>query len=221
MSEVLEKNSDKRKNNANMRVAFSCLAFFGGMLGLAYASVPLYQLFCQVTGYGGTTQRVEQADVPVLDKTIKVRFDANVGDSSLGWDFKPKQREVEIKIGETMQISYEALNMLKAATTGSATFNVTPQSAGAYFNKMQCFCFTETTLQPGETLDMPVVFFVDPDIVNAVETKNIETITLSYTFFEVDEPTQIGALAPEAIAVPSTPDYSNKKEQIAGTGGKS
>lgn len=219
MSNSLAPNSDKKKHNANMRVAFSCLAFFGGMVGLAYASVPLYQLFCQVTGYGGTTQRVEQADVPVLEKTIKVRFDANIGDSALGWAFKPKQREIEIKIGETAQVSYEALNELRAATTGTATFNVTPQSAGAYFNKMECFCFTETTLQPGETLDMPVVFFVDPDIVNAVETKNIETITLSYTFFEVEQPTQIGAVAPEVIAVPPTPDYSNNNKQIAGTRG--
>jgi cytochrome c oxidase assembly protein subunit 11 len=211
--------TDSKTNRKNVRMAFMCLAFFGSMVGLAYASVPLYQLFCQVTGYGGTTQRTELAQTTVLDKTINVRFDANIGDGALGWGFKPVERQVTLKIGETMQVSYEAVNNLSVPTTGTATFNVTPQAAGAYFNKMQCFCFTETTLQPGEKLDMPVVFFIDPDIVDAVETKNIGTITLSYTFYEVDEPTNVSAIAPKDVVVPARPLYSDTKEEIAGNRG--
>ncbi|TCD13469.1 cytochrome c oxidase assembly protein [Oricola cellulosilytica] len=174
------------KGWSNTAIAIACLAFFSGMIGLAYASVPLYQLFCQVTGYGGTTQRTQQASAQVLDETINVRFDANT--NGIGWEFKPKQRQVQVKIGETVQIAYEARNFGSAPSTGTATFNVTPQAAGAYFNKIECFCFTETTLGPGESLDMPVVFFIDPEIVDAPELKNIKTITLSYTFFPVDDP---------------------------------
>ena len=157
-----------------------------GMVGMSYASVPLYRLFCQVTGYGGTTQRAETAGIEVLDQTIRVRFDANT--AGVNWDFKPKQREVEIRIGETKQVAYLAHNNSRRTTTGTATFNVTPQAAGAYFNKIDCFCFTEQTLAPGESVDMPIVFFVDPDIVNSEELKDISTITLSYTFFPVDDP---------------------------------
>jgi Cytochrome oxidase assembly factor len=168
--------------SANLRVVVACAAFVGGMVGMSYAAVPLYSLFCQVTGFGGTTQRVEQASDVILDKTIKVRFDANTA-PGLAWDFKPVQREIELRIGETVQIGYLAKNDTDRPQTGQATFNVTPLSAGAYFNKVECFCFTETTLQPGEKLDMPVVFFVDPAIVDDPDTKGTTTITLSYTFF--------------------------------------
>ncbi|MGB7432573.1 MAG: cytochrome c oxidase assembly protein [Ahrensia sp.] len=181
-----EFQKDTRDHMANRRVAIACVAFFSGMVGLAYASVPLYELFCQVTGYGGTTQRVETASETVLDKTITVRFDANTS-GGLGWKFKPIDRQINVKIGEIAQASYRADNM-SVESTGTATFNVTPQAAGAFFNKMECFCFTETTLASGEGLDMPVVFFVDPDIVNSKELKDINTITLSYTFFPVDQP---------------------------------
>ncbi|MBT9368797.1 cytochrome c oxidase assembly protein [Rhizobium sp. CSW-27] len=167
---------------SNSAILAGCVAFVCGMVGAAYAAVPLYRLFCQVTGYNGTTQRVEQYSDTVLDRTIRVTFDANTS-SGLNWDFKPVDRMVEPKIGETIQISYKATNRSATTTTGTAVFNVTPMEAGAYFNKVQCFCFTETTLKPGETLDMPVVFFVDPEIVKAEETKNIRNITLSYTFY--------------------------------------
>lgn len=177
---------DPRNHTANRRVALACVAFFSSMVGLAYASVPLYELFCQVTGYGGTTQRVETASDTVLDKTITVRFDANTS-AGLGWKFKPVERQITVKIGEIAQASYRADNV-SVESTGTATFNVTPQAAGAFFNKMECFCFTETTLASGEGIDMPVVFFVDPDIVNSKELKDIHTITLSYTFFPVDQP---------------------------------
>jgi cytochrome c oxidase assembly protein subunit 11 len=174
------------RDRANIRIAVACLAFFAGMIGMAYASVPLYKLFCQVTGYGGTTQRVEQVSDTILDRTIDVRFDANT--SALPWDFSPVQREISPRIGETVEVLYRATNRTDKVTRGRATFNVTPQSAGAFFNKVQCFCFTDTTLQPGETIEMPVVFYVDPDIVNTLETRNVKTITLSYTFFPIDDP---------------------------------
>ncbi|MGJ8571772.1 MAG: cytochrome c oxidase assembly protein [Hoeflea sp.] len=174
--------TDKVKNGANMRIVIACSAFVLSMVGVSYAAVPLYQLFCQVTGYGGTTQRVEQMSDTILDRKIKVRFDANVA-GGLPWKFKPVEREVELRIGETIQISYTAENASDQPTYGQATFNVTPMSAGAFFNKIQCFCFTETELKPGETIDMPVVFFVDPAIVDDLDAKDVTTITLSYTFF--------------------------------------
>ncbi|CAN7498786.1 cytochrome c oxidase assembly protein [Pararhizobium sp. LjRoot235] len=175
-------NTDQKKDRANGVIVASCLAFAFGMVGMAYAAVPLYDVFCKVTGYNGTTKRVEQASDVILDRTIKVTFDANTA-PGLPWDFKPVQREIELKIGETVQVEFEATNLSKKPTTGQAVFNVTPMAAGAYFNKVQCFCFTETTLQPGEKMTMPVVFFVDPEIVNTVETKGINTLTLSYTFY--------------------------------------
>ena len=177
-----------RKNNANRAVLFSCLAFFAGMVGVSYAAVPLYRMFCQVTGYGGTTQRVTQYADRVLDRDITIRFDTNT--SGVAWDFKPVQRSMTVKIGETAQAHFTATNTSDVPVTGRATFNVTPDVSGAYFNKVECFCFTDTTLQPGETLDMPVVFYVDPDIVDVSEMKNIKTITLSYTMFlaEKDKP---------------------------------
>jgi cytochrome c oxidase assembly protein subunit 11 len=148
-----------------------------------------------VTGYGGTTRRVEQASTRVLDQTINVRFDANT--AGVPWDFHPDQRQVTIKIGATQEIHYTARNLSGRETRGRATFNVTPEFAGAYFNKIQCFCFTDTTLKPGEKLDMPVVFYVDPDIVKAEEAKGLTTITLSYTMFPLDKD---GSAAPDKSA---------------------
>ena len=172
----------KAKTGANMRIVIACTAFVASMVGVSFAAVPLYQMFCRVTGYGGTTQRVEQMSDTILDRKIKVRFDANVG-AGLPWAFKPVEREVELRIGETIQIAYTAENRSDATTYGQATFNVTPQSVGAYFNKIQCFCFTENELKPGEKMNMPVVFFVDPAIVDDPDAKDVTTITLSYTFF--------------------------------------
>lgn len=169
---------------SNKVVAGVCLAFIGGMVGMSYAAVPLYAMFCQMTGYGGTTQRVEQYADRILDREITVRFDANT--AGLPWDFKPVARDVTMKIGETTQVSYTARNLFDRPTFGRATFNVTPEMAGAYFNKVECFCFTDTALKPGETLDMPVVFYVDPDIVDVPELKDVKTITLSYTFFPIE-----------------------------------
>jgi cytochrome c oxidase assembly protein subunit 11 len=153
-----------------------------GMLGLTAASVPLYRLFCQVTGYGGTTQRAEQAPDQISDRTIKVRFNAEVA-QGIPWSFEPEQREIEIRIGEQQLAFYRARNNGERPIVGTATFNVTPNKAGSYFSKIDCFCFTEQVLQPGESADLPVSFFVDPAILDDPETQDVRSITLSYTFF--------------------------------------
>lgn len=161
--------------------AVLCLGLSMGMLGMAYAAVPLYQLFCQVTGYAGTTQRADDTTGKILDKKITVRFDANIS-NDLDWEFKPKQRSVTVRIGEKTQVSYQAKN-LGPASWGTATFNVAPGAAGVYFNKIECFCFTEQELAAGQAVDMPIIFFIDPEIVNDPLLKDAPTITLSYTFF--------------------------------------
>ena len=186
------------KNRANGVIVGSCLAFVVGMVGMAYAAVPLYDMFCRVTGYNGTVKRVEQASDTILDKTIEVTFDSNTA-SDLPWEFKPVQRSVNPKIGETIQVEFTAKNLSSKPTTGQAVFNVTPMAAGAYFNKVQCFCFTETTLQPGEEMTMPVVFFVDPEITTAVETKGLRTLTLSYTFYAREPSKPVAAVTTKPL----------------------
>lgn len=160
------------------------LAF--GMLGLSYASVPLYRLFCQVTGYGGTTQAADSASDVILDRTVTVEFDANTA-KGIGWEFKPTQRKIKLRVGEERLAFYTARNDTDKPVTGTAVFNVTPQQVGAYFNKIECFCFTEQTLQPGETKQMPVSFFIDPEIDKDSNLDSIKLITLSYTFFPAEK----------------------------------
>jgi cytochrome c oxidase assembly protein subunit 11 len=184
--------SEQAKRVSNSAIFGGCVVFVAGMVGMAYASVPLYRLFCQVTGYNGTTQRTEQYSTRVLDKKVQVTFDANIS-PALNWEFKPAP-SVDPKFGETVQIEYTATNRSPYPTTGQAVFNVTPMEAAVYFNKIQCFCFTEQTLQPGETVKMPVVFFVDPDMAKAEETKNIKTITLSYSFYPSQPSKPVAAL---------------------------
>jgi cytochrome c oxidase assembly protein subunit 11 len=157
------------------------------MLGLTAAAVPLYRLFCQVTGYGGTTRIAEALPAAPLGPTIKVRFNAEV-DPALPWTFQPAQREIEIRIGEPSLAYYRARNRSDAAIVGQAVFNVTPFKAGVYFDKIACFCFEEQRLQPGEEVDMPVSFFVDPAILDDPNTGDVRTITLSYTFFRLERP---------------------------------
>ncbi|HQS97445.1 MAG: cytochrome c oxidase assembly protein [Novosphingobium sp. 17-62-19] len=159
------------------------------MLGLGYASVPLYQLFCQVTGYGGTTQRADAAaaaGVKVAGKSVTIRFDANVA-RDMPWQFKPMQVKQEVRIGQRQMARYEAQNLSDQTVTGTAIFNVSPEQAGKYFNKIQCFCFTEQTLQPGQKIPMPVIYYVDPAILDDPAAKDIAEITLSYTFNETHE----------------------------------
>jgi cytochrome c oxidase assembly protein subunit 11 len=156
------------------------------MVGLTAAAVPLYRLFCQVTGYGGTTQRAEAAPERQFDRTITVRFNADVA-RDLPWSFAPVERAVEVRLGEQHLAFYRAHNDGNRPIVGSATFNVTPYKAGPYFAKIACFCFEEQTLQAGETVDMPVSFYVDPAILDDPETRDVRAITLSYTFFELDD----------------------------------
>jgi cytochrome c oxidase assembly protein subunit 11 len=168
----------------NKKVALSVLMMAAGMLGLGYASVPLYRLFCQVTGFAGTTQRVteqEASRVAVADKTISIRFDGNVA-SDMPWYFVPEHSTDIVSLGERDMAIFIAKNNSDKPITGTATFNVEPEQTGQYFNKIQCFCFTEQTLQPGEEVRMPVLFYVDPKITEDENAKNVEQITLSYTF---------------------------------------
>jgi cytochrome c oxidase assembly protein subunit 11 len=197
-----------RGKASNLVVAGACVATFASMVGMAYAAVPLYRLFCQVTGFGGTTQRVEQYSDTVIDRQVTVRFDANVS-GNLPWQFRPQQRAVTMKMGETVQVAYEATNPFDRPTRGRASFNVTPAMAGAYFNKVECFCFTDTELQPGETIEMPVVFFVDPAIDEVPELKNMTTITLSYTFFGIDGEEPLAASTTQGRSTPNETPSSN------------
>ncbi len=166
----------------NRRVAIGAALFFAAMVGMAYASVPLYRVFCQQTGFGGTTQRAEKAPDQATNRFISVRFDANTS-SQLGWRFEPKQTVMRVRIGEQNMAYFEAINLGSEESTGSAVYNVTPPTAGAYFNKIQCFCFTKQTLKPGEHAEFPVVFFVDPGILQDADGRDTEEITLSYTFY--------------------------------------
>ncbi len=168
-------------NARNRRVAVLCVGLVFGMIGLAYASVPLYALFCQVTGFGGTTQVSAGNPRGVIERTMKVSFDSNI-DSSLGWRVTPA-RAVTDPIGSVKTITYRATNLTDEPVSGTAVFNVTPERAGAYFNKIECFCFTSQTLGPNETVEMPVTFFVDPAIAENGELDTINEITLSYTFY--------------------------------------
>jgi cytochrome c oxidase assembly protein subunit 11 len=189
MSDVATAPKKPRNNGA---VVFMCLSFVVGMGAMSYAAVPLYRLFCQVTGYNGTTQRVDQVSNVILDRTMRVTFDANVA-PGLQWEFKPVEREVNPKIGETIQVKFIAENRSNETQRGQAIFNVTPGEAGAYFNKVQCFCFNETDLKPGEKLEMPVVFYIDPEITKAAESKSIRTVTLSYTFYPKEGPKPVAS----------------------------
>ncbi len=171
----------------NRRVAIMASAVGVAMLGLAYASVPLYTLFCKVTGFGGTTQVAVNAPSAATGQEITIRFDSNI-DSALGWTFHAKEQQQKVKIGEVAMAYYLAHNTGASATTGSAVFNVTPPEAGLYFNKISCFCFTEQHLEAGQSVEMPVQYFVDPDILKDADTKGIHEITLSYTFYPVKKP---------------------------------
>ena len=170
----------------NRHVALVSFFAAAGMVGASFAAVPLYEVFCQVTGYGGTTQTAEAAPGTVLKRKMAIRFNADV-DKALPWKFAAAQDKVEIRIGESALAFYRARNVSARPIVGTATFNVTPLKVGKYFNKIECFCFTEQKLEPGKSIDMPVTFFVDPEIVNDPNLDDVKLITLSYTFFEVEE----------------------------------
>ena len=167
----------------NARLAWSLAAAVGGMLALAYAASPLYDMFCRATGFGGTPKIAVEGERPILSRTVNVRFDSNV-DANLPWRFTPLEREVKVKLGEERLVHYRVTNVSQRPIVGTSTYNVTPETSGAWFNKLQCFCFTEQLLLPGQSMDMPVVFFVDPEMDKDRRYDNVRTITLSYTFFE-------------------------------------
>jgi cytochrome c oxidase assembly protein subunit 11 len=167
----------------NARLAWSLAAMLAGMLALSYAAVPLYQAFCKATGFGGTPKVAQAGDRPVLARVVQVRFDTNV-DPNLSWHFEPVEREVTVHLGEEKLVYFRAVNVSQRSIVGTATYNVTPEAAGPWFDKIQCFCFTEQLLKPGQSVDMPVLFFVDPDMDKDRRYDNVRTITLSYTFFE-------------------------------------
>jgi cytochrome c oxidase assembly protein subunit 11 len=177
-----------RRASGKTLTAAAATGVIVGMLALTAAAVPLYRVFCQVTGYGGTTQRAEAAPGGRLERTIRVRFNADVA-RDLPWSFTPAQRQIEVRIGEQNLAFYRARNRSEHPIVGQATYNVTPFKAGPYFDKIACFCFEEQILQPGEEVDMPVSFYVDPAILSDPSTRDVHTITLSYTFFLLEDAT--------------------------------
>lgn len=185
------------------KIALACLAGALTMVGAAFAAVPLYRMFCQVTGFGGTTQRADAPSHVMLDRKVTVRFDANVA-PGLAWTFEPVERTVEARIGENVLAFYRATNTSTEPLTGTASFNVAPDAAGPHFSKIECFCFTEQTLAPGQTVEMPVSFFVDPGLVADPNSAHLQQITLSYTFYKSDQ-RQAGQARSAAVAVPAGP----------------
>jgi cytochrome c oxidase assembly protein subunit 11 len=179
----------KRSQQGNKRTTAIVLSgLVVGMVGLSFASVPLYRLFCEVTGYGGTPKTAGvTASADVVDEVVTVRFDSNVN-SGLPWRFRPEQREVTVNLGAEQLIHYEAVNLSDRPVTGTATFSVIPYKAAQYFAKIQCFCFTEQRLEPGEAVSMPVIFYVDPAMLEDRDARDVRVITLSYTFFPVHGP---------------------------------
>ena len=170
----------------NARTAWKLVAVVGGMLGMAYAAVPLYEAFCKATGFAGTPLVAKQGapgDRPVIGRTVEVRFDSNT-DANLPWRFEPLQRSVKVHLGEEKLVFFRATNKSQRPIVGTATYNVTPEWTAGWFNKIQCFCFTEQLLQPGQSVDMPVLFFVDADMNKDRRYDDVRTITLSYTFYE-------------------------------------
>ena len=165
------------------------------MAGLAWASIPFYDWFCRVTGFGGTTSVSEVVSSTILDQTIKVRFDASL-ERNMPWEFTPVVREMELRIGETGLAFYEAFNPTDKPVAGSASYNVAPYAAGGFFSKIDCFCFEEQILEPGERIQMPVTFYVDPEIVSDRDAKYVHSITLSYTFYQIDLPEGYASLGP-------------------------
>jgi cytochrome c oxidase assembly protein subunit 11 len=170
-------------------VAVSCGLCVAGMVGAAYAAVPFYNWFCRATGFNGTTQVATAGPAGMIDRKVTVRFDANVG-PGLGWRFEPEQNSIEVKLGQVVTIYYRAINETARPITASAAYNVAPLSAGSYFEKINCFCFTEQSLKAGEKRDMAVVFYVDPAMVKDPDGAAINTITLSYTFYLQREPSR-------------------------------
>jgi cytochrome c oxidase assembly protein subunit 11 len=175
------------RRGRDLAVAAACGVFVAVMVGMAFAAVPFYDWFCRTTGFGGTTQVASVAPAGMLDRKVTVRFDANIG-PGLPWRFEPEVNSVDVRIGEVATVYFTIVNESARATLGQAAYNVTPPTVGAYFTKINCFCFTEQRLKPGEKREMAVVFFVDPALAKDSDQDDLNTITLSYTFFPLREP---------------------------------
>ena len=189
----------KKSFDPKSKTALQALSLVVFMGALAWASVPFYDWFCRVTGFGGVTNTADTGSDEILDQTITVRFDASK-ERGMPWEFKPMVREIEMRIGETGLVFYEAYNPTGRAVAGQASYNVAPYQAGYFFNKIACFCFEEQVLQPGERVEMPVTFYVDPEIVTDRDAKYTQEITLSYTFYEIDLPEEVAQAALEQPA---------------------
>jgi cytochrome c oxidase assembly protein subunit 11 len=176
----------RQNSRRDVVVAAGCGAVVAMMVGASFAAVPLYNWFCRTTGFAGTTQVATRAPDQVLGRTVTVRFDANVM-PGLPWDFAPEQNEIKLRIGEVATVHYKVVNLAARTITAQASYNVTPPTVGAYFDKINCFCFTEQTMKPGETREMTVVFYVDPEIAKDRDQQDLNTITLSYTFYRLSQ----------------------------------
>jgi cytochrome c oxidase assembly protein subunit 11 len=193
MNEPMPRNPKRLRRD--VMIAAGCGVFVAAMVGAAYAAVPLYNMFCRATGFGGTTQVSTSAPAHELGRELTVRFDSNVA-AGLPWKFVPEQNSIRLHIGEVATVRYKVINEAARTITAQASYNVTPTTVGAYFDKINCFCFTEQTLQPGETREMTVVFYVDPEIVNDRDQDPLNTITLSYTFYRLPDSERPVAEAP-------------------------
>ena len=204
MDEMDETRPDPELARRHRKVGLWCAAVVVGMVGASYAAVPLYRMLCELTGFDGTPQRASAPSDVVLDRTVNVRFDANTA-PGFPWRFEPEQRTVDVKIGETTLAFYRATNTSDHAVTGTSTFNVFPEQAAVFFNKLECFCFKEQTLEPGQSVDLPVSFFVDPRIVHDRDAGGTTHITLSYTFYPVASKSKAGLAEKPANVTPATP----------------
>jgi cytochrome c oxidase assembly protein subunit 11 len=186
----------KRRLRRDVLIAAACGVLVAGMVGASFAAIPLYKIFCSVTGFAGTTQVSRIAPKHELARELTIRFDSNVA-PGLPWKFVPEQNEIKLHIGEVATVHYKVINEAARTIAAQASYNVTPTTVGAYFDKINCFCFTEQTLKPGETREMTVVFYVDPKIVDDRDQDPLNTITLSYTFYRLPEPERPVAEAPD------------------------
>ena len=200
---MTSETNNQAPSRRHRATALWCAALVAVMVGAAYASVPLYRLFCQVTGFDGTPRIANAPSTQVLDKTVDIRFDANVA-PGLAWRFEPARNTLQVRIGENTLAFYRATNLSDRPLRGTATYNVQPEQAAPFFNKLECFCFKEQLLQPGETLEMPVSFFIDPQIVGDKDAHGVRHITLSYTFYPVTPP-QPGLAERPATGTPAAP----------------
>jgi cytochrome c oxidase assembly protein subunit 11 len=191
------RHSDQKPLRRDMLVAACCGAVVVGMVGAAYAAVPFYNWFCRTTGFGGTTQVAEKAPEHIFGRTLTIRFDSNVT-PGLPWKFLPEQNEIQVRVGEVATVHYKVVNEAAREIAAQASYNVSPPTVGAYFDKINCFCFTEQRLKAGETREMTVVFYVDPSILKDSDQDDLNTITLSYTFYRLRNPERPMAETPDA-----------------------